>query len=54
MEFVGRGYGDAQTKITGECMFGALLQFDKGITLGELRDAMRSLGELLNEMAVLA
>lgn len=53
-KFLGKGYGEAQTKITGECMFGAFLRFDRGITLGELRDALLRLGDLLNEMAELA
>ncbi len=34
--FLGFGCGDAQTRLTGECMFGARIQLPANVTLGEV------------------
>jgi len=48
---LGVGFGEAQTKITGECMFGARIQFTPDITLGELTVALEEIGLLVLAMA---
>jgi hypothetical protein len=47
---LGVGFGDAQTRITGECMFGARIQFPGDVTLGDLTRELESLGQLLLKM----
>lgn len=48
---LGIGFGEAQTKINGQCMFGARFQLPPDITLGELVTALNGTGDLLVRMA---
>lgn len=47
---LGVGFGDAQTKISGECMFGARIQFPGDVTLGAAARELEQLGDLLLRM----
>ncbi|MFZ1490053.1 MAG: hypothetical protein WAS51_08935 [Ilumatobacteraceae bacterium] len=48
--YLGVGFGDAQTKITGECMFGARIQLPGTITLSSVAHELEELGALLLKM----
>lgn len=48
---LGIGFGDAQTKINGQCLFGARFQLPPDITLEELVTTLEETGELLLAMA---
>lgn len=48
--YLGVGFGDAQTKISGECMFGARIQLPGDITLGSAARELERLGDLLLDM----
>jgi hypothetical protein len=47
---LGVGFGDAQTRITRECMFGARIQFPGDISVGAVTGELESLGQLLLKM----
>ena len=52
--FLGIGFGDAQTKYTRACMFGARIQYPADATLGDIADTMNELADLLVEMAAVS
>jgi hypothetical protein len=49
--WLGVGFGDAQAKMSGSCMFGARIQYEADVTLGEMRDEVARLGKLVRELA---
>ncbi|SDZ43591.1 hypothetical protein SAMN05444365_11627 [Micromonospora pattaloongensis] len=49
--YVGIGFGEAQAKIDGACMFGARVQLPPTITLGDLAQELSTLSGLINDMA---
>jgi hypothetical protein len=49
--YLGSGFGEAQTKISNACMFGARAQLPATITLGELATKMQALPQLIMQMA---
>jgi hypothetical protein len=49
--YLGVGFGEAQTKINGTCMFGARLQLRPDIKLSEILDELRILENLIVTMA---
>jgi hypothetical protein len=49
--FLGIGFGEAQTKISGACMFGARVQLPPAVRLGEVAIAVQNLYQLIEEMA---
>jgi hypothetical protein len=48
---LGSGFGEAQTKISDSCMFGARAQLPATITLGDLATKMQALSQLILQMA---
>lgn len=48
--FLGFGFGDAQTRLTGECMFGARFHLPADVTLGEVVVELDSSGGMLRTM----
>ena len=48
---LGSGFGEAQTRITKACVFGARVQFPPDITLGELAAAVHGLADLVLAMS---
>lgn len=50
--FLGIGFGEAQTKISGACMFGARVQLAPSVRLGEVAVAVQDLYKLIEAMAV--
>lgn len=50
-DFLGLGFGDAQARRSGSCMFGARIQFAADIRLGELAESLRGLGQLVADLA---
>lgn len=51
-KYLGIGFGEAQTRISRSCMFGARFQLAPSITLGELVTTWRRPAELLLQMAL--
>ncbi|GGM62556.1 hypothetical protein GCM10011608_54670 [Micromonospora sonchi] len=51
---MGIGFGEAQAKIDGACMFGARVQLPPTITLGDLVQELSSLYSLIDDMAKVA
>ncbi|MFD6730239.1 hypothetical protein [Micromonospora aurantiaca (nom. illeg.)] len=49
--YVGIGFGEAQAKIDGACMFGARVQLPPTITLGDLAQEVSSLYGLVSDLA---
>ncbi|MFY1577402.1 hypothetical protein ACN26Z_21135 [Verrucosispora sp. WMMD703] len=49
--YLGIGFGEAQAKIDGVCMFGARVQLPPTITLGELTQELSNLCGLIDDMA---
>lgn len=50
-KYLGFGFGEAQTKINGQCMFGARFQLPPDITLGGLVTTLEETAGLLLQMA---
>lgn len=50
-KYLGIGFGEAQTKINGQCMFGARFQLAPDITLGELVSTLEGTADLLLRLA---
>lgn len=51
--YIAFGFGDAQTRLNGECMFGPKVQIPPTITMAELRSELVGLSELVAQMAEL-
>jgi hypothetical protein len=49
--FLGIGFGEAQAKINGVCMFGARIQFSAEITLAEMSAEIARLNDLTLDLA---
>ncbi len=49
--YLGVGFGDAQAKINGACMFGARIQFPPDVRLGDLAASLQDLSKLVLDMA---
>lgn len=50
-KYLGIGFGERQTRINGQCMFGARFQLAHDITLGDLVTTLEKTGDLLLQMA---
>jgi hypothetical protein len=50
-KWVGIGFGEAQTRISGSCMFGARIQFPSDITLGQMSKEITRLSDLTKQLA---
>ena len=53
-KWLGKGFGDAETRINHQCMFGARVNFPPSTTLAELQSEVESLYDLLIAMAEMA
>ncbi len=49
--YLGIGFGEAQTKISRACMFGARVQLPPNVRLGDLTTSLRDLEQLILDMA---
>ena len=52
--YLGFGFGDAQTRQNGECMFGPKVQFEPSITMAEMQRELEELAELVARLAEVA
>lgn len=50
-KYLGVGFGEAQARITGQCLFGARIQLPPDIALSQVASTMDEVGELLVKLA---